>query len=110
MTDHPILTELAKLLAKQNSDGELWVFEAGPETGHGPGQCPNCDDKRADYTARAKAVLRHCLTLPPSEGMVRLGDYEAETCMKDDPCGTPAKHIYGTMQAQRLKEMGLEEP
>lgn len=54
------------------------------------------------------ALAKHLLQLEPSEGMLRIGDYEAETCMKDDPCDTPAKHIYGTMQSHRIEEWGLK--
>src|SRR3546814_4905901 len=33
----------------------------------------------------------------PTEEMARYGSYEAENCIKEDPCGNAGKHVWKTM-------------
>ena len=56
----------------------------------------------APYLADAKAAIE--AMREPTDDMVRHGTYTLDICMKDDPCGRAAQHMWGDMITAALSQ------
>ena len=73
-------------------------------TGGFPSSPKSIDHKAAD--AAIRTVLERLRE--PSVVAIRYGTYEAETCVKDDPCGKAGLHVWKTMVEQLERELQLD--
>lgn len=64
--------------------------------------CSDASYEFSSYGPKARAAIE--AMREPTETMERHGQWAVETCTRDDPCETPAKHIWSDMITAALGE------
>jgi predicted RecB family nuclease len=95
-----IATELGANLDTAFADKTEWINMRGTDAA---GRWRDINEPfKSDYLAAARAAIE--AMREPTETMERHGQWAVETCTRDDPCETPAKHIWSDMITAALGE------